>query len=90
MNCWGFTPDFFLHLEEGFHSFISKHAQTLKGEYYIPSVVNHLINTRQATVKVLQSPAKWFGVTYREDRQHAVNQLLDMTKQGTYPENLWA
>jgi UTP-glucose-1-phosphate uridylyltransferase len=90
MNCWGFTPDFFLHLEERFHSFISKHAQTLKGEYYIPSVVNHLINTRQATVKVLQSPAKWFGVTYREDRQHAVNQLLDMTKQGTYPENLWA
>ena len=89
MNCWGFTPDFFLRLKQGFNEFIEVHAQSLKGEFYIPSVVNHLINTGDASVKVLESNSIWFGVTYREDRGHAVNQLKQLVKQGIYPEKLW-
>lgn len=85
MNCWGFTPGFFCQLQNAFNEFIKDNAQTLKSEYYIPAVVNSLINTGQASVKVLQSHAKWFGVTYREDREHAVKQLESLTLSGEYP-----
>ncbi len=89
MNCWGFTQDFFSHLQTGFNQFIQQNAQTLKGEFYIPSVVNQLIKSEQALVKVLKSSAKWFGVTYREDREHVVQQLNALIASGEYPENLW-
>lgn len=89
MNCWGFTNGFFKHLERDFDVFIRQNANTLKGEFYIPTVVNNLLDSGQATVKVLQSSARWFGVTYREDRDHAVNQLLELVRLGEYPENLW-
>jgi UTP-glucose-1-phosphate uridylyltransferase len=89
MNCWGFTTDFFLHLGKGFNEFITANAQTLRGEFYIPSMVNQLIQSRQAKVKVLRSSAKWFGVTYREDRENAVMQLQTLVESGVYPENLW-
>lgn len=90
MNCWGFTSGFFQHLAKGFDAFIKDHAQTLKGEYYIPAVVNELINSGEASVKVLESAAKWFGVTYREDRRHAVERLRQLVNQGVYPEKLWS
>lgn len=89
MNCWGFTKGFFKQLEREFDVFIRQNANTLKGEFYIPTVVNHLLDSGQATVKVLQSTAKWFGVTYREDRYHAVNQLLELVRNGEYSEKLW-
>ncbi|MBE0662004.1 MAG: NTP transferase domain-containing protein [Bacteroidales bacterium] len=90
MNCWGFTPGFFSHLQTSFDDFIQHNAQTLKGEFYIPVVVNDLIKSNQAIVKVLQSSAKWFGVTYREDREYAVQQLQQLTSQGVYPADLWS
>jgi choline kinase len=89
MNCWGFTSGFFTHLQASFDDFIQKNAGTLKGEFYIPVVVNDLIKSNQAIVKVLQSSAKWFGVTYREDREYAVQQLHQLTIEGDYPANLW-
>jgi UTP-glucose-1-phosphate uridylyltransferase len=89
MNCWGFTPDFFRHLEADFDTFIRENASKLKGEFYIPSVVNDLINSGEASVKVLRSGASWFGVTYREDREYAVSQLAALTDSGEYPDGLW-
>lgn len=89
MNCWGFTPGFFSHLQASFDDFIKHNAQTLKGEFYIPVVVNNIIKSNQVIVKILQSSAKWFGVTYREDREYAVQQLQQLTSQGVYPANLW-
>jgi choline kinase len=86
MNCWGFTNGFFKHLEEAFNAFISENARTLNSEFYIPTVVNNLVISGQATVKVLQSSAKWFGVTYREDRENAVKQLEELTSEGNYQD----
>jgi UTP-glucose-1-phosphate uridylyltransferase len=86
MNCWGFTNGFFKHLEKAFNAFIHENARTLKSEFYIPTVVNNLVISGEATVKVLQSSAKWFGVTYREDRENAVKQLKELTLAGNYQE----
>jgi hypothetical protein len=89
MNFWGFTPSFFQYLETGFAEFIRVNADNPKAEYYIPTAVNYLIKSRIATVRVLQSPGKWFGMTYREDRETVVDSIRALIKNGIYPENLW-
>ncbi|MDP4282472.1 MAG: sugar phosphate nucleotidyltransferase [Bacteroidota bacterium] len=89
MNIWGFTPSFFGFLEMGFEDFISKNASNPKAEYFIPGIVNDLVNSGKATVKILSSHDKWFGVTYREDREMVVNSFKRLVKQGIYPESLW-
>jgi NDP-sugar pyrophosphorylase family protein len=89
MNFWGFTPSFFKFLKNGFETFIKKNAGDLKAEFYIPSVVNDLIKTNQATVKILTCNEKWFGMTYREDREMVVKSIRKLVKAGVYPENLW-
>ncbi len=89
MNFWGFTPSFFSHLNKGFGEFILKNAENLKAEFYIPSMVNDLINSNQASVKILDCPDKWFGMTYKEDRETVVRSIRELIKQGVYPENLW-
>jgi UTP-glucose-1-phosphate uridylyltransferase len=89
MNFWGFTPSFFQYLEAGFAEFIRANADNPKAEYYIPTAVNYLIKSRIATVRVLQSPGKWFGMTYREDRETVVASIRALIKNGIYPENLW-
>jgi hypothetical protein len=89
MNFWGFTPSFFAHLVKGFGEFIKNNAENLKAEFYIPSVVNDLIKSKQATVKILDCPDKWFGMTYKEDRETVVRSIRELIKQGVYPENLW-
>ena len=66
MNLWGLTPDIFPLLEAEFSAFL-KHADLLKDELYIPSVISHALESGRATVKVLQSADKWYGITYRED-----------------------
>lgn len=86
MNCWGFTNGFFDHLEKAFNSFIMNNARTLKSEFYIPTVVNKLLNSGKVSVKVLHSSAKWFGVTYLEDRDNAVKQLEELTSGGNYQD----
>lgn len=89
MNFWGFTKDFFEKLEKGFDEFIRKNSNTIKGEFYIPTIVNNLLGTSGVSVKVLQSSARWFGITYREDRDCAVSELAALTGSGEYPENLY-
>jgi hypothetical protein len=89
MNMWGFTPDYFDYSEAGFIEFLQTKGQELKSEYYIPTVVNKLILSHKVTCKVLYTPAKWFGVTYAEDRGQTVLKINELIKKGIYPESLW-
>ena len=88
MNMWGFTPEYFEYAQEAFKEFLTNYGQELKKEFYIPTLVNDMIVAGKATCKVLDTPAKWFGVTYAEDRPQVVNKLNDIIKKGVYPEKL--
>ncbi len=89
MNFWGFGTDMFSHLEEKLRTFLSRHIDQPKSEFYIPMVVDDLIKEGKASVKVLQSKARWFGVTYKEDKDVAAASLRKLVKEGVYPENIW-
>lgn len=89
MNMWGFTPSIFKHLESQFIDFLKAHGQEMKSEYFIPSVVSHLIETHRADVKVNKTPDSWFGVTYPEDKEMVVNSIRRLINTGIYPEKLW-
>ena len=89
MNVWGFTPSFFEYLENYFYWFIQTNADNPKGEFYIPYVVNDLIEKQKIRLKVLESKDGWFGVTYKEDKELAVQNIADLIEKGVYPEKLW-
>ena len=89
MNFWGFTPSYFDFLEEKFSRFILSNTTNLKAEFYIPSVVNDLIEEKRAKVKVLHSKASWFGVTYKEDKAGVMHNIQALVSTGKYPEKLW-
>lgn len=89
MNTWGFTPDYFEHSKKYFINFLELNQSNLKSEYFIPLMVDHLINTKTADVKVLDTTSKWFGVTYPEDRASVVNKLQELADKGEYPTPLW-
>lgn len=89
MNMWGFTPDYFQHSEEFFVEFLKKDLNTPKAEFFIPLMVNKLINDGTATVKVLDTTAKWFGVTYAADRQSVVDKIQALIDAGEYPSHLF-
>lgn len=88
MNFWGFTPDYFKYSQREFSCFLTKYIETPKSEFFIPSVVDKLIRNGEATVKVLETNAKWFGVTYPEDRAMVVERLAQLHAEGTYPTPL--
>jgi dTDP-glucose pyrophosphorylase len=90
MNMLAFTPSIFTHIDTQFTDFLKERGQELKSEFYIPTVVNDLIAAGRATVQVLDCEAKWFGVTYREDKACVQQSIAELVKQGTYPEQLWA
>lgn len=90
MNFWGFTNDIFAHLQEKFILFMNEKGRELKSEFYIPFVVDELMHEGKASTEVLPCNAKWFGVTYKEDKENAVSELKSLVEQGLYPENLWA
>ena len=91
MNCWGFTPEFFGTLEKGLKDFfeINKGEKLNKAEYYLLTAVQDEIDAGTATVKLLETDAKWFGVTYKEDRPKVVEAIRRLIDEGKYPENLW-
>ena len=90
MNMWGFTPDYFRYSEERFKEFLTENIDKPKSEFFIPLVVNDLIVGGKATVEVLDTTARWFGVTYAEDRQSVVDKIRALIAAGEYPEKLWA
>lgn len=91
MNLFGFTPDFFSRTEELFKEFLANPANmsNLKSEFFIPLCVNTLINQKRVSLKVLTSEAKWFGVTYKEDKPEVVSKISKLIADGIYPSKLW-
>ena len=89
MNMWGFSQEYFQYTEDAFKTFLSQYGQELKKEFYIPTLVNDLIVAGKATCKVLDTPSKWFGVTYAEDRPQVVAKLNALIEQGVYPSKLF-
>ncbi|MDD4922361.1 MAG: nucleotidyltransferase [Bacteroidales bacterium] len=89
MNMWGFTPDYFDYSEKAFKEFLTQSTGNIKAEFFIPLVVNNLIVAGEATCKVLDTPSKWFGVTYAEDRPMVVAKIDALIKEGIYPAKLW-
>ena len=89
MNMWGFTPDYFNYSEEYFIDFLKENIDKPKAEYYIPLMVNKLINDGTATVEVLDTTSRWFGVTYAAHGQGVVDQLQALADSGEYPSKLF-
>jgi dTDP-glucose pyrophosphorylase len=90
LNTWGFTPSFIGELEARFPVFLEKNADNLeKAEYFLPGVVNELLQEGRARVKVLPVTEKWFGVTYPDDRPAVQAAIRERVRRGVYPEKLW-
>lgn len=91
MNMWGFTPSFLQELENRFPNFLDTLAvkNPEKAEFFLPLAVEALLSEDKATVKVLQSPDKWYGVTYAADKPQVVAALKEKTEAGLYPDGLW-
>ena len=89
MNVWGFTPDIFDYLKSMFYDFLKTKGEEMKSEFLIPSVVNNLIQSNEKTVEVLRTSSCWFGVTYKEDKPHVVQQIQELINNGEYPLNLF-
>ncbi len=83
MNLWGFTPEFFDYLDREFENF-KKTANLLKDEFLIPGVVDILIKNGEASVKVLRSPDRWYGMTYREDHETVMAAMKELCDKGGY------
>ena len=91
MNLWGFTPSILEELDRRFASFLDREVPSnpLKCEYFLPFVVDELLKEDKAQVKVLKSKDRWYGVTYKEDKETVVQAIRRMKEQGLYPEKLW-
>ena len=91
MNMWGYMPSFMQEMADGFPAFLDKALveNPMKGEYFLPLAVDNLLNAGKATVKVLTSPDRWYGVTYAADKPMVVAALKAMTDEGKYPDGLW-
>ena len=90
MNMWALTPDFLEELAQGFTEFLATlPAGEIKAEYLLPGVIDRLIRSGKATVRVLPTRDRWFGVTYREDKEAVVQAFQALYAAGVYPEQLW-
>ena len=89
MNMWGFTTDYFTYSENYFVDFLKENIDKPKAEFYIPLLVNKLITEETATVKVLDTTSRWFGVTYAADRQGVVDKIKALVDAGEYPSKLF-
>ncbi len=91
MNFWGFTPEFFSQLEKRLCRFLDAGGkENPKSEFYIPSAVSEIIASGVAPASVIPSTGRWFGVTYREDREAVAATLSELVKQGLYKTPLWS
>lgn len=90
MNLMGFGPSMFGHLNNQFLRFLQESANNKVAEFYLPFAMNEVIRSGQARVRVLPTKERWFGVTYREDREIVMNNLTKLVSEGVYPPDLWA
>lgn len=89
MNMWGFTPKFIELLEEGFEKFFENMEEELTKEYLLPIYIGELLKKKKISVKVLETNDKWFGITYKEDKDLVVNSFKELIEKGVYPVNLF-
>ena len=89
MNMFAFHPKIFTYLEKGFVEFLNENKDDLTKEFLIPSYVFELIQKGVIDVSVLETDAKWLGVTYKEDKEHVVSEIKKLHKQKIYDEKLW-
>lgn len=91
MNMWGFTDSFLDELQSRFSRFLDQDAaeDPKKAEYFLPTVVNELLEEKKADVRVLKSPDRWYGMTYKEDKPVVMEAIRKMKAEGIYPEYLW-
>ncbi|MCI8554761.1 MAG: NTP transferase domain-containing protein [Clostridiales bacterium] len=90
MNCWAFPAGALEKFEEVFRAFYHDPAtDPIKSEFYLPYVVDRLVIAGEADVKVLKTPDRWYGMTYREDRQQVIDAIHSLTEAGRYPARLW-
>ena len=91
MNFWGFSASMMEEMKREFPQALEKIMETnpLKSEYYLPFAADRLVQEGKAEVKVMTSPDKWYGVTYKEDKEDVQNALQAMKDRGMYPEKLW-
>lgn len=88
MNMWAFKPSYFDYADASFKNFIANEGDKLKSEYYIPTLVDELINADELDVKVLDTDSDWFGVTYMDDKPIVQKKLQALLDKGVYPQNL--
>ena len=89
MNLWGFKPPIFGHFQRLFNDFLKEHDTALDWEFFIPSAINDLIVLGEIRVRVLSTPADWFGLTYQRDKAIVSAAIRKLIEQGRYPERLW-
>lgn len=89
MNCWGFTPELFEHLESSFESFLKNAQSPAKDELYLADVLDKMIKAGDCDITVYNTDAVWLGVTYAEDKPAVVQGIKNFISQGVYPEHLW-
>ena len=90
MNYWGFHPSIFKAIEEGLHNFMKENSNSPTAEYYIPNIVSDKIKAGEIAFAVIPTNDSWFGVTYKEDKQMAIDTLNKHIENGVYPKNLWS
>jgi hypothetical protein len=90
MNMWGFLPSYFDHCDVLFKDFLEKHGMELTSEFYIPTLVDHLIKEKVLHVNVLDTESDWFGVTYKEDKPFVMEKISQLIQDKVYPRNLWS
>ena len=91
MNMWGFSESILKELKDRFRIFLEENLESnpLKCEYFLPFVVDELLTEKKATVKVLKSMDKWYGVTYKEDKPVVMKNIQRLKDEGIYPQALW-
>ena len=91
MNMWGLTPGFIAEVEKDFPRFFKEEvpANPAKAEMFLPMTIGKLLQAKKATVKVLRTADKWYGVTYAADKPQVVAALKDLAAKGAYPDGLW-
>jgi choline kinase len=90
LNLWGFTPGMMTEIEARFsHFLVENHGNLLTAEYFLPEIVNQLLEENKAIIQVLRTQERWFGVTYQEDKTQVKDAIRDLIQRGVYPRKLW-
>ena len=90
MNYWGFHPSIFKEIEKGLYQFMKENAEHPAAEYYIPDIVTTKIQSKEIAFSIIPTNDNWFGVTYKEDKQMAIDTLNKHINNGVYPKSLWS